>query len=232
MRRWEVLLWLFLAGLLVGVGFWWWSSRENPEPPPPLTSINPYARLTAGGSPLPSDAREDVVVEQQRLDGRIFTLSYDAETGSWQLEFFVENRQQILRYIAAEASFFYFNTYELLWDEVAPEILSEEIKALSDIEQYLLTDNQLDGFNRLAFESESVVCAQTPTVLCAVWQARNVINSEEVVIYVNKQSRKIDHIVSINPLDLGEGTVIANYTYEPVVIDSPPAERTRYLSDD
>ena len=232
MRRWEVLLWLFLAGLLVGVGFWWWSSRENPEPPPALTSINPYARLTAGGSPLPSDAREDVVVEQQRLDGRIFTLSYDAETGSWQLEFFVENRQQILRYIAAEASFFYFNTYELLWDEVASEILSEEIKALSDIEQYLLTDNQLDGFNRLAFESESVVCAQTPTVLCAVWQARNVINSEEVVIYVNKQSRKIDHIVSINPLDLGEGTVIANYTYEPVVIDSPPAERTRYLSDD
>ena len=232
MRRWEVLLWLLLAGLLVGAAFWWWSSRETPEPTPTPTSINPYARLTAGGSPLPSDAREDVVVDQQQLDGRVFTLSYDAQSGSWQLEFFAEDRQQILRYIAGEASFFYFNTDVLLWDEVDPDILSEEVKALVDIEQYLLTDSQFNGFNRLAFESESVVCAQTPTVLCAVWQARNVINSEEVIIYVNKQSRKIDHIVSINPLDLGEGTVIANYTYEPVIIGSPPAEETRYLSDD
>lgn len=231
MKRWEVLLWLLLAGLLAAALSWWWLGRSADEMALGVT-VNPYARLAASGSPLPSDAQEDVIIEQQQLDGRIFELHYDAADGSWQFAFFAEGRRHTLRYLALEETFFYFDSAELLWYEVDPNYLSEEIRSLVDIEQYLLTDRQLNGFNSLAVESESVLCKQTAQVLCAVWQASDPQTQGEVVIYVNKQSRKIDHVVSVNSSDLSQGSVIANYKYQPLQIQRPPEEKIRYLEDD
>ena len=230
-RRWEILLWLFLAVVLAVVLSWLLLNRDEPLPAAPPT-VNPHARLAASGSPLPADAGEDVVVEQQQLDGHVFSLHYDADNGNWQLDFFAEGRPFNVRYLADSQMFLVFDVEGLLWHEIGAESLGDEVQALADVERYLLTASQLDGFNSRAVESPSVNCRQQPTALCAVWQAHSLWRYEEVVIQVNKKTRKIDHIVLINPLDLAAGSITADYDYRPITIELPPADDVRYLSDD
>ena len=230
-RRWELIFWLLAAaGLAVGLS-WLLLGRQEPGSTTPPT-VNPHARLTASGSPLPAAAGEDVVVEQQQLDGRIFSLHYDADNGNWQLDFFAEGRPFNIRYLADEQIFLVFDDVGLLWHEIGAASLGEEVRALAEAERYLLTSSQLDGFNSRAVEGPSAACRRQPATLCAVWRADSLWRYEEVVIHVNKQTRKIDHIVLINPLDLAAGSIIAEYDYRPVEIKAPPAEDVRYLEDD
>ena len=234
MKRWEILLWLVLAFVLVGSAYWLLRKNyaDSKDTNPVIEeTINPYARLSASGSPLPAPAREDVIVEQQQFDGKIFTLSYDAETGNWQLDFF-ETGQQSLRYLEDEEMFLIFNPFDLIWDEVDPELLHDDFKALIEIDEILLSDQQLDNFNRRAIEEESAVCEQNEADICAVWQAKSFLDYQEVVIYVNKRTRKIDHIVSLNPVNPTQTPLFATYSYQPVEIKLPPAGEARYLADD
>ena len=196
-----------------------------------MATVNPNARLAGSGSPLPAPAWEDLVVEQQQFDGRIFTLSYDAENGNWQLDFF-QRGSQSLRHIADAGIFLYYNVADAVWDEVDPGLLHDEIRGLTDIDEILLSAGQLDAFSRLAVEEKTAVCGQDPAVLCAVWSANGFNGAEEVVIYVNKQTRKIDHVVIIDPAAPGSGAIVSTYDYRPVEIGLPPLEKTRFLADE
>lgn len=235
MKRYEILIWVVIAGVLVSGAFIVirnnYSNNQN-ENLDISKSVNTRARVAASGSPLPAISQEDVVVEQQQFDGRIFNLSYDWQTKNWQLDFYEEGAQQSLRYLVKEEIFLYFNTLDLVWDEVDPQLLDDDFKALIDIDQFLLSSQQIDFFNRVALEEESAPCQQKKADICAVWQANNFQNQGEIFIYVNKQTRKIDHIVSVNLADKEGGSILATYFYEPVEIQLPPSDQVRYLSDD
>ena len=203
------MLWLLLAGLLVGMAaFWWWSSsaEESPNRSSTPTSVNPHARLN--GRRLTScrlmPARMWSSNSNSSTDG-FLTLSYDAENGSWQLEFFAEGRQQILRYIAAEASFFYFQHRRTALGRGRPRAFERRDQGFSRYRGIFADRSSAQRFQPAGFRKRSqLICAQTPTVLCCrLAGSAMFLISEEVVIYVNKQNRKIDHIVSVNPLDLG-----------------------------
>ena len=195
----------------------------------PLSSVNPKARLAASGSPLPAVAEEDVIVEQDQLDGRIFRLSYDYETDNWQLDFYQDGQPQRLRYLEASNQFFYFNHLDSIWDEVDPQLLHADIRSLEDIDEFLLTEAQLEAFNQSAIEQTNKTCKQAPAVACAVWYAYNQQTKQETLIYVNKQSRKIDHIVSLNSQQPDLPPLLAHYFYQAVEIKPPSAEEARYL---
>ncbi|MYB39884.1 hypothetical protein F4X86_01135 [Candidatus Saccharibacteria bacterium] len=229
MKRWEILIWVLLAALAVWAVFHFASDSEEGRPPATAT-VNPNARLAGSGSPLPAPAWEDLVVEQQQFDGRIFVLSYDIESGNWQLDFFQQGSQS-LRYIAEAGIFLYYNVAETVWDEVDPNLLHDEIRQLTDIDDIILSASQLDAFSRLAVEDKSAGCSQDTAALCAVWTARSFAGAEEVVIYVNKQTRKIDHIVTLNPADPASGAIVTNYYYRPVEIGLPPLGEVRFLAD-
>ncbi len=222
-----------LVALVVSLSFFFLTNNSDDSQPGPISSgtVNPHARLAGNGSPLPSPAWEDLVVEQQQFDGRIFAFSYDQDNRNWQFDFF-ESGSQSLRYIAEDDAFFYFNTFDQLWDEVDPDLLHEDYKQLKKTDEILLSAEQLDDFNRLAVEQASASCQQDESALCAVWQSKNFLNNQEVFIYVNKRTRKIDHVISLNPSDPAQTSLLAAYYYQPVEIQSPPPERTRYLADD
>ena len=229
MKRWEILIWAALAASAVWAVFYFASGPEE-EHPPASATVNPNARLAGSGSPLPAPAWEDLVVEQQQFDGRIFTLSYDIESGNWQLDFFQQGSQS-LRHITGSGIFLYYNVEEAVWDEVNPELLHEEIRRLTDIDDIILSAGQLDAFSRRAIEEKSAACSQDPSALCAVWTASSFAGAEEVVIYVNKRTRKIDHVVTLNPADPSSGAIVTNYYYRPVEIKLPPLGEVRFLAD-
>lgn len=231
MRRWEILLWLAVAaGVICLLAFFLFRDSAPAPVNPPPQPVNPDARLAGSGSPLPAPAAEDVIVEQQQFDGRIFTYSYDFNSGNWQLDFH-ENGSQSLRYVAASEAFFYHNLAAGFWDEVDEALLHEQYKELRDTDSVLLSQAQLEQFNRLAIEQESATCEQDESALCAVWQAKNFLNQQEFVIYVNKRSRKIDHVVTFNSADAEAFSLLAFYTYQPLEIPPPPPAKTRFLSD-
>ena len=236
MKRWQFILILLLAitvGITVYFIFIHWLNGEEPtnKVSPPEIQVNAYARLAASGSPLPSPAWEDVVVEQQQFDGRIFYLSYDQETDNWQLDWQEAGTQQSLRYLKKENIFFYFNPFDLIWDEVDFDFIHQDFKELIEIDQFLLNVEQLDAFNALAFEEQSLACSQDSSAICAVWQAKNFQDNIETLIYVNKRTRKIDQVIVLSPQP-GETTLIATYIYQPVTIGLPAEGDIRYLNKD
>lgn len=230
MRRWELALWLAATVVVIAVVWFWPKSSEQTAVEP--VTVNSRARVAASGSPLPAPSPEDLVIEQQQFDGRIFTLQYDQENNNWQLDFFQEGAEQRLRYIEAEEQFFYFNPHDLLWDEVDPQSLSEEFRQLTDIGQIIFSETQLDFFSQIAVEQESVPCNQDGQSVCAVWRAENLENFQEVLIYVNKKTRKIDQILTLNLSDSRQTPLIADYFYRTVDIQAPPSDQTRYLNSD
>lgn len=233
MRRWEVLAWFLLIAVVILLSFFF-LTRDVDSPQADsynLETVNPHARLAGNGSPLPSPAWEDLIVEQQQFDGRIFTFSYDQDTKNWQFDFF-ESGSQSLRYIADKDMFLYFNPFDLLWDEVDPDLLHEDYKQLQQTDEILLSAGQLDDFNRVAIEQDSVSCQRDEATVCAVWQAKNFLDHQEVFIHVNKRTRKIDYVVSFNPTNPTRASLQATYYYQPVEIEPPPIEKTRFLADD
>ena len=228
MKRWEILVWFLVIFTLVLGGYYLWSQKTE-EKKVVRPTVNTNARLAASGSPLPAVADEDLLVEQQQLDGNVFQLFNDYETGNWQLEFFQNGVWQKLRYIDTSDQFFYWNPIDLVWDEVAAALLHEDILKLTDIEQFLFTETQLSAFNQAAIEEDSKPCKQDRAIACAVWYAYNPDAHQETLIYVNKQTRKIDHIITLNAIDKTQTALIANYFYQPVNIQPPPKKETRYL---
>ena len=203
--------------------------QRSPESPATTNvSVNANARLAASGSPLPAPADEDVVVEQQQFDGRVYTLSFDFETQNWQLDFAADGIVHHVRYIVAEQAFFYYNPFEAFWDEVAAELLPEEIRSLAQVDNFLLSASQLTVFNQLALEVESEPCSGDASSLCAVWQAQNFADYQQTFIYVNQRTRKINQIVSFNQVTSAT-PLSATYSYEPVEVLLPDAARTRRL---
>ena len=234
MKRWEILVWLVLAAIIVTVGYFLLSDYLADEEKPETTvnrTVNPNARLAASGSPLPAPAGEDVIIEHQQFDGRIFTLQYDQETKNWQLDFFDQGSRISLRYLVAEDMFLYFDILNQLWYEVDPDFLHSEFKEFIEIDEILLSAQQLNDFSKHASEEESAVCHQDKASTCAVWQAKNFLNQQEILIYVNKQTRKIDHIVSLDPSDPAQTSLFITYSYQPVEIQMPPPAEVRYLAE-
>lgn len=228
MKRWEVLLWFCGIFTLVLGGYFLWFNPE-PEVAPAIIEVNQHARLAASGSPLPSVAHEDVLVDQQQFDGSVFKLAYDYPSGNWQLDFVLSATVHRLRYVKQTNQFFYWSIQDSLWDEVNPKLLNENLRALTDIEQFLLTEEQLDSFNQAALEEESKTCKQDKVVSCAVWRAYNPDSHQEVLIYVNKQTRKIDHVITLNTVDGTQSPIVATYYYQPLEIEPPADTEVRYL---
>ena len=229
--RWEIVILLFITVAVATGIFIWLNVRELPaEQPSRLIQINPLSRLAASGSPLPAPVLSDVVVEQQQFDGRIFRLQYDIDNhGNWQLDFALQAQPHRLRYLASNDQFFYFNFAQGLWDEVDPALLHEDLQHLADIEQYLLSPQQLDAFIALATEQPSKECQQDDIALCAVWMAEDLVQKQNIFIYVSKRTRNIDQIVIVNPDDVQDPPLIANYFYQPVTVTAPETDKTRYL---
>ena len=229
MRRWELLFWPLLIFSLVILLTWLLadSPQNNPQLSP--IKVNTKARLAASGSPLPAPADEDLVVKQQQFDGYLFNLYYDWDSRNWQLEFNQNSLWQKLRFIAKDNQFFFFNLADSVWDELDAQALDDQFKQLTDIEQFIFSKQQLDFFNQLAVERESDNCTQDPQSICAVWRAENKDDYQQILIYVNKQTRKIDQILTYNLRDLSQPTLVADYLYQPVDISAPDQQKTRYL---
>ena len=234
MKRWELLIYL---GLCL-IGLWLFSlyrqsksqpSTPNDQPQSSLT-VNPQARLTANGLPLATNSPEDVVIEQQLdLFNNLFHLAYDHQTANWQLEFADNLAWRKIRYLQASHQFFWFNDQSRTWDQVDPDILPDSYLQLARQKTFRLSDQQLIDFHQLARLEEVVNCQQNENQLCALWQATNFIDQQQLLVYVNLVTRKIETLISFNPTADDGQKGVANYYYQPVEIGLPPADQIRWL---
>ena len=194
-------------------------------------TINSQAPLAKSGSPLPFPAAEDLSISFQEFDGQVYELHYDEDTNNWQLDFSLGGQPAKIRYLIKDKIFLYFNHLDRYWDEVDPQLLMPDLRALANIENYILSETQLTGFNKVAYEVQAIPCNQDKGALCATFMAEDFAGLQKVVIYVNKQTRKIDHILSFNLGDQNEAPLTATYVYQQVVIKSPKENEIRYLED-
>lgn len=235
MKRWELGVWTLAIIVIITMLtiFLYRQLFEESFLPKSVSNnqINPNALSTSSGSYFPAPADEDVIVKQKYLAESEYVLGYDYDNKNWQIEIIDEDQIRLhqLKYIDKTNQFFYYNDQLSLWDEVEPEILSEELRSLTNIETVLLTDQQLIHFRNKAKQDQSEKCQRDKSAICAVWEAENFNNAQRVVIYVNQRTRKIDHIVTLNISDQTEESIIVDYYYQPVNLLAPNKENTRYL---
>ena len=248
MKRWEILIWLVVVFSSVGLISWLIYSRVTQDDSPnenlasydclgnqslPKTNAKNQTtqpRLAGNGSPLPTVTKEDVVLEYYEFGSdQIYLLAYDYQTKNWQFQTSFNYNLYWLRYIDKSQQFFLCNHQLKIWDEVEDSLLSPDIRDLTNLEKYFLTDSDLEEFIQISQETEAVDCKQDPKIKCVAWVAYNFNNYEQVLIYVNTQTYKIDQVLTFNPTQTKDPALIVDYKYQSVEILPPAETEARYL---
>ena len=236
MRRWEVVI---AAGLVllasIALLIWIRPAWQEPTKPTPVltattnscqarsqlaapatTTINRRAPIAANGKPLPAASNEDVVIELTTADAGLIIISYDADGPAWVIDYPQSSWRPKLCVI--DGIYFLYNALELVWDQVDYRILNEDIREITTIDNFLFNQSQMTAFVATATSQADEACGRAQ---CAVWLAANFWNADQVVVRVNKQTRKIEDINLVG----GPQPQTAFYNYQPVEIKIPTPVR-------
>lgn len=182
-----------------------------------LRSVNKYAKLTASGDPLPSNAREDVEVTVTFFDGTSeisrSVLEYAAD-GNWRAYDTDIDGVRSSANIYADGRYYIENSADLVWDEVP----AGAIPLGDEVETYVLDDDQIQAYNMASLQLEDELCG---TARCSVWESKTLDGEDTLVIRVSKSTRKIHDITGITT----GGNFIAIYDYRDVDISAPENAR-------
>lgn len=195
------------------LSFWLLSRNDNTSTSTVSTTVNPHAKISGEGNPLPSEAREDVFIEftDSSVDTDYGTarILYDYETGDYEIA--ANDTFGLLNIVHTNEKYYIYNPDTQSWYEIS----EQEAKDFFNIETVYFSQAMVDDFLRsAAFIGES----ECGTYVCAGWQAiYGDETTDTLTIRVENGSRKIYDINGIGQ----DSSFTLRYTYQDVIIDPP-----------
>ncbi|MEM6997357.1 MAG: hypothetical protein AAF413_00435 [Patescibacteria group bacterium] len=191
---------------------------EQASPTPVAQTVNRFAKLTANGDPVPTDAREDVVVTVTFFDSGEETnrsvLDY-ATSGNWRISDTTPDGRLSSSTMQVDGRYYLLSDIDLVWDEVPESAAGVDPEEISN---YVLNDEQLDFFNRASVQLEDELCSGSR---CSVWESQTSDGQDTIIIRVLKDTRKIYDVSGITT----SGNFIATYSYQDVNLSVPESAR-------
>ncbi|MCA9349353.1 hypothetical protein KC878_04420 [Candidatus Saccharibacteria bacterium] len=192
---------------------WILARRSDPLPAETVT-VNPYAKISAEGYPLPSEAKESLYIELTDSSTNAAyskaRILYDYQTGNYEIV--ASDVFGVLDIIHHDKQFFENDPDTNEWYEIG----AAEAQKLFDVSAVYFTQDMVDAFLKTAIYMGDFECDK---YRCASWQGIYGYNSgvETLTIRVNNTTRKIYDINGV-----GEDiTYTVKYRYQPVDIKPP-----------